>query len=474
MDSARYYVEVTSELQSAAYKILTEHEPRLRPDMEADESRDCDWINSVIHFGIDASDDGMYPNGTQLAFATFVQLGPNDALAPSTTLLALTNLETAEPENYLYPSDVYDKLLALFSANIKESHANLEGEFIRLRHEPPEMYDSSGEEITYWPNGDMFECGNFLVYSRFAGEEGAPHKYWQIQFFDLGTEKASSIMEYQGDDDSLGSLLRIEKLNGIPGFDSAMYYEKGYVYKNSGKLDEALQFALPEGVKPVQKSGRRATDYDEYGDSIAWVGDDGIYLSAKQGGVGRLVLPDAKLSELYPRSDYPDGLVYVMPRFICGGTKLASMVYPPLYYDDVGVVIYDIASDKISSLLQYYPPATAQYPITDRYVATRGFTSNLQILDAETGGSTKLTSAWVGYSYDYKTMIVLDVNTLDANNVPAYVCDVGNVTDRSKPLLRTRNPHVSVNFMAVTENCAIFSVSDAEGDWLAVARYRDA
>ena len=463
-----YNVEVTPELQAAAYEILTEYEPQFQPEMLADETRDCDWENGTIYVGIDGSDDGFYPNGEQLVFATFVQLGANDPIAPNTTFLAIG----IGDDSYTFPAEVYVELLALFSANVVETRADFEGEYVRLKHEVPDMYGMQQTDMLNWDNGDIFEIDNLLVYSRFARYDDA-YEYWQIQFFDLDTGEVPTVIEYQGKDESLGNLLRVEKLNHIPDYDFCMYYEKGYVYRNSKDTGKQMQFTLPEEVKPVVKSDHRATSYDEYGDYFAWVADDGIYLrTAKQDGITqKLILPDAQLSEMFPRSDYAEDIVYVMPRFIGNGSKIAAMVYSPLAYNDVGVVIYDIASGEISSMLQYYPPATALYPLSDRYAATWGLITAPQILDTESGETTEI-NAWLGRSYDYNTFIVMDYSTLDAENAPAYVCDISDLSDRSKLLLRPGNPYVWVGLTAATENHAVFSVSDADGSWIAVAKYR--
>ena len=58
---------------------------------------------------------------------------------------------------------------------------------------------------------------------------------------------------------------------------------------------------------------------------------------------------------MFPRPDYPDGLAYLTPRFMCGGTKVAAMVYSELTYDSFAIVIFDTASSRISSQLAYTP-----------------------------------------------------------------------------------------------------------------------
>jgi len=457
----RKHVAVTKELQDEIYKILTENESLLQPDMQDDDSRDM--AGGAIILDLWASDDGLYPNSDQLVFVVIYPLGKNDPAAPNSTFLSISNIE----EHYTYPTEVYDKLLPLLQANTVETHADLEGEYIRMTLSQTEIYPVWGETL---------ECENALIHSSYAysDDNTLPKTKWQLEALDLNTGKSLYCIESSNFEDR-GAMLRISALSDVPDYDYVMFFENGYAYKKSKGSSQEVYFALPGEVKPMPDIFGDATSYDEYGDYIVWVDSDGIYLRiAKQDGITQnLVLPNTELSPaMFSKPDAMNDLVCTAPRFICGGKKVASMIRSESLFDDVGAIVFDIASGNISSTFSYFQPNTVEYPITDRYIVTRGMGSDAKMLDAETGEVTEIPAFWIGRSYDYKTYIVQDYSTLDARNAPSYVCEANDLEDRSRSLLRSYEPHAWINLPEATEHYAIFNVTDFEGNWLAAAKYR--
>jgi hypothetical protein len=180
-------------------------------------------------------------------------------------------------------------------------------------------------------------------------------------------------------------------------------------------------------------------------------------------------MPNADLPGMIPERQ--STFVYYGPRFICGGEKIVVSVLDKEARENVAVAVYDIAAGKISAMQTIMPPYHAEYPFSDRYIAVRNL-SPISIIDAETGEVTELPKMGIARVCDEKTVIISDYASLDANNAPAYVCDINNPDDRSRPLLRARQPKAQVNLPDVTENYAVFSVSDFDGDWIAAAKYR--
>lgn len=461
MEYSREHIAVTGELQDEIYKILTESEPLLRPDMRDDDSRDR--MGGAIILDIWGSDDGLYPNSDQLAFAAVIPLGPNDPAAPNSTFLAIG----IGGDCYTCSAEVYDKLLSLLQDNAVETHADLEGGYARMTLSQPEIYPVWGETL---------ECGYILLHSSYAyGADDVPSKTkWQLEALDAVKGISLYRMESSAYSDR-GALLRIAKLNDIPDYDYVLFFENGYAYRNSNDSSKEVYFALPQEVKPVPDIFGDTASYDGHGDYIVWADQDGMRLSVEkpEGVTQTLILSNTELlPSMFSRPDYPGDLVCTAPRFLCGGNKAASAVCSESLLEDVGVVVFDIPSGKISSVFPYFQPAAAYYPVTDRYIVSRGMGSDTKMLDAETGEVTEIPSSWIGRSYDYKTCIVQDYSSLDARNAPSYICDISDMRDRSDPLLRSGNPYAAVNLSDVTENYAIFSVSDFDGDWIAVTKYR--
>lgn len=457
MEYGREHIAVTKELQTEIYKILTEHEPLLQPDLLDDHSRDR--TGDGIFIGIDGSDDGIYSNGDQLAWAVMTPLGPNDPIAPNSVFLPMGMDEDA----YTYPLEVYDKLLSLLRANIVETHADFEGEYTRMT--------LSNSEVT--PNwGETMELGDMLLHTSYGGSS-VMQINWQLEAFALNTGKSLYSIQSSSGYADRGGLLRISALNDTPDYDYVLYFEKGYAYRNSKDSAQELYFPLPAEVKPIWDDSKSNTTYDQYGDSIVWEEEGSIYLrTAKQDGTAqKLILPNTELPQILADSDLPDGLAYLSPRFMRGGTKVAATVYSALNRDSYAVVIYDIPSGKVSEPHLYLPPHSANYPILDRYVAVGNFTL-FNLYDAETGQVTEFPQMRIARSYDYKTVIIADYQTLDQDNAPTYVCDINNPEDRSKPLLRSRQPKALVTVTDVTEHYAVFRIRDYDGDWMAVAKYK--
>jgi hypothetical protein len=351
----------------------------------------------------------------------------------------------------------------LLEANVVETHADFEGEYVRM---------SSSKNETYPNWGETLELDTVLLHTSYVGGS-VIQKNWLLEAFDAGTGESLYNIESSSVSADRGALLRISALNDIPDFDYVMYFENGYAYKNSKDSAQETYFPLPTDVNSIWDDSKSNTPYDKYNDYIAWTEDDGIHLRvAKQDGITqRLILPNSELSKAFPRPDYPDGLAYLSPRFMCNGTKVVAKVFSEITYESNGVVVFDIASGTISEPHKYFPPYSANYPITDRYVAVGNFTP-LNLYDVETGEVTEFAQMSIARSYDYKTMIVADYTTLDAHNAPIYVCEIDSPDDRSKPLLRPLEPQATVNLTEVTENYAVFSIRDFDGNWMAAVRYK--
>jgi hypothetical protein len=460
MEYGREHLTVTSELQDEIHKILTEHEPLLQPDMLDDDNRDRTGEAIIFDIG---EGDGGYPSGSQLVFAAVIPLGPDDPVAPNSTFLDVWMSDGGSDGNsYTYPAEVYDELLALLKANKAETHADFEGEYIRMEL-------SQTADYPEW--GDTLECGDILLHS--STDSFSPPEKWQIEAFDLTTGDSIYRFDYSayGDRDRY---MRIAALNNISDYDYAVFFENGYAFRNSKDAAQEVYFPLPDGVEPVIKDSQRGTSYDADDDSIAWVANDGIRLrTAKQDGVTEeLILPNSELSAMLPRPDYPEYLVYMMPKFICGGTKVVATVYSETSYENFAAVVYDIQSGGISYPGAHTPQYVAEYPLMDRYVAIGNMRVST-LYDVESGEVTELPSGSIYYSYDYKTVVLLDYSSLDAHNAPAYVCDIADVADRSRPLLIPGQPEARVHLAEVTEHYAIFNIRDFDGDWIAAARYRE-
>ncbi len=453
----REHINVTEELRAGVYKLLTEHTPVLRPDILDDDSRDR--MGGTIIFSIYDSDDGIYPNSDQLAFAAVAPLGANDPAAPNSTFLAIGVNE----DNYIYPAEVYNELLALFEANTVETHADFEGEYVRLAPSKSEDYQFPGE---------MIECGDVLLYTSYYGGGYISDQSWWLEAFDPDTGESL----YTGDSSSVpedrGPLLRISNLTRVPGYNYVMYNYFGYAYRDSKDAAKEIWHTMPEGIDLLWLDHITNTLYDVYGDSFTWMGGPGIYLRpTKQDGTELPILANDDLPALIP--DRADGtLNYVAPRFICGGTKIVASILHQEAQETVAAVVYDIAAGKISGVHEYVPPYYATYPVRDRYLAVGYVLSQLNLIDAKTGEVTEIPGRGVARSHDYETYIISRYSSLDANNAPAYVCDIGNWDNMSRPLLRARQAQASVNLSYVTENYAVFSVRDFDGEWTAVSKYR--
>jgi hypothetical protein len=180
-------------------------------------------------------------------------------------------------------------------------------------------------------------------------------------------------------------------------------------------------------------------------------------------------MPNADLPGMIPERQGP--FFYYGPRFICDGEKIVAAVLHKEERDSVAVMVYDITAGKISAMRALMPPYHAEYPFSDRYITMSNLAPS-HLFDAETGEVTELPKLGIARICNDKTVIVSDYASLDANNAPTYVCDINNPDDRSRPLLRARQPQAQVNLPDVTENYAVFSVKDFDGDWIAAAKYK--
>jgi hypothetical protein len=463
MDRVTHYVEITDDIRREAVRILTENHFELGGDIANDDSRDTDIDTGYMNVQIYQSDDGVYPNGNQLSFVSFLLLGEKDPARPNTLCLFVNN-ENYEWDAYLYDASVFDQLNTLFSAQKKELRAELQGEYIRLRQRG---LDDDGLR------GDALECGETLLLTHYF-QAYTPASQCVLEGFDLRSGEEKYRLEFSRSDER-GELLRIAALSDIPDYDYCIFFEKGVAYRSSEDPEKEVYFPLPAAVQPVDIANRgRPVTYDMYNDSIAWTGEDGIsfMLTAQDSVTEKQILANQNAENIM---NDPEGiagpLFFTNPRFLCKGTRLAVEVYSAGAQETVGVVICNPATGAVVSTLRVIPPAMPNYPVTDRYIATRGISSATQLLDAQTGEVTAIPAMRIARSFDYETFIVSDYITLDAWNAPEYICTRDNPDDRSRLLLRASSPYAMVSLSAVTEHYALFHIRDYDGSWYAAARY---
>ncbi len=460
MNTSQYYIEITQELQSTAFQILTESGARFEAGMLDDGSRDL--VGDAIVIQLWDKDERLSPAGDQICFCAIFALGPNDPIAPNATFLTVNN-EAYENDGYVYPADVYSQLFKLFSDNKKEIYASIKGEYIRIQPSQAEIYPRLG---------DILECQDVLVSGRYTYDDNSPYSGWQVETYDIttGTKRYS----YDNRSANASPIYRMGNWDPTSGYDYRLVLTDGVLYKNSADVSKEKFVPLPSSVKPLDMdvtSLRWSYDTDE--SHIVWIQDNGVNLCEIDGTNERHILKNSELPALFPDSEgYNGTLFYIAPHFICGGQKVVAAVYSHSQEQDIGVVVYDIDTGAVTSTHAYFPPCSAQYPVIDRFVVSRSMGSRDQILDAQAGEVKDLPQMRLSQSYDYKTFIVMDYQSLEPRNAPAYVCDIENPKDRSRLLLSAGSPEAWLNLAKVTAHYAVFDVMDYDGSWLAVAKYR--
>ncbi len=274
---------------------------------------------------------------------------------------------------------------------------------------------------------------------------------------------------------SPGYMIRFETYSEKTGYDYRLVMEDRVVYRSSKDGDKKFTELLPNGL--VFDHGHFPCEvknvYDMNEKSFVWAADEGIMLFDKDNESQKLILSNPDYDEATNLlkdldvsfvQEYGFTFLYQNPRFILDGTKLVVAIISSegIYY---GFIIYDIASAEIALSHAFPEPDYPVYPINDRYAVSRS-SRDYFLIDAATNEISQ-TFLWRDVMTNYYEIAVVPYydyengyDPTDARNLRAYVCQVSDPDDVSRPLVFAADPEKNISLSLINEHYVVLSHED--------------
>lgn len=368
------------------------------------------------------------------------------------------------------------------SDSVKDGGASTNGEESSIQSEAPQQSEISSPEesvnaFEFLGDADLVPLeGGKNFHSKYTIEiDGTiifAGQYGELALFDAESGKKLCETTVEG-----GYVIRLDEYTDKPGYDYRLIMEDRVVYRSTADCDKELVEKLPNGLV-FDHAGfpcEVKSVYDINEEAFVWASDEGIMLSGLDGSNPRLILSNSDLSDISALLtdvdlefvfDYGFSFLYQDPRFILDGAKIVSGIISQegIYY---GIVLFDIFTGKIDLSYGFPEPDRPIYPVDDRRIAVQSSFSCI-IIDALTGESEKSSERFPVrsvYTKDYQTAVVcyygLDGSRdlMDFRNLRAYVCDMGELGDKSNPLVFVADPDTEASLSVISKNYALVSVS---------------
>ena len=264
-------------------------------------------------------------------------------------------------------------------------------------------YDECAKELTAQIHGNAvwlensaaaYEANRNALWNTPIETNGAVIRCNSEEIFVYDAE--SGKLRYKAE--NYGETIRAEAYSAKDGYDYRLLLLDSVVYRSTTDENKVFCEALPLNMKFEHCEDREFYNcYDINEQYFTWHDGDGIKLLSLDGGEPELILSNDDLSKNYKNIlvDHPaeltellDEILYGCPRFICGGTKIATTVFKERIICS-GIVIYNISDGKIELGHFIYEPDEAQYPLSDRYIV-----DDCYRIDAETDEVYKTVGAF--------------------------------------------------------------------------------
>ena len=295
-----------------------------------------------------------------------------------------------------------------------------------------------------------------------------------IAAFDI--ETGAEIYEYFLGDVNENGAFEMEKTNSKPGFDFCVYMIDKIVYLSSENPELIEEVPLPEKIAEDIKNDFIVDTYSVYETRIIWKSKDGIRLLDTETGEEKLLLPNEIIkTEIVPyafvaiqeRPVYIEdsGYMFIKPRFICGGEKIAVTVTGE-HYLYWAAALYNIEKDEFEWSFYYDEMINADYPFADKYVSVGG----RKYINAETGNYKNFDE--FTRSADGINFFRCEFSDMDNHGFKIFMGDSKNIENGGTEFLNLTNVTATGHIENILENYLLIFVRKDGIEWDCIVKYK--
>ncbi|MBQ6877789.1 MAG: hypothetical protein IJO22_05250 [Oscillospiraceae bacterium] len=295
----------------------------------------------------------------------------------------------------------------------------------------------------------------------------------EISAFDIVT--GEKIYEFFLGDINEMQAFDLVKTNEKEGFDYRVLWKDRIIYLSSKEPEKIEEVLLPENI---MKTAEGYASYSVFEGKIIWKAPEGIRMMDMETGEESLILDNAVIAEkVRPLAEVAiEGMwigdngvecTFEIPRFICGGTKIAVTAVSRDYVFWM-IALYDIEKNEFEWVYSFNEMVNTEYPVADKYVVI-----GEKWINAESGNYKNFAAEdYVLKSCDGTEFIKVSWDDMDGNGMKVFAGNFENIENGGEKIAEITRENVRGHIVAITENYIVIRVFEDEVTDHYIVKYR--